>query len=118
MDRWYVIDNCLKKNPTEEEFKDVPRHQIIELRIGNCEDLIIETWWVGLLKNNQTIDFAYSPSELKTSYLSKYEMRVKHFENHGVNSKDVAWEKAYTLPPSYFLENGIKNLLKVMNFWR
>ena len=107
MDRWYIIDSLLVKNPTKEKIECVEKHKIIELRKGDYEDVVIETWWVSPIGSNQVINFAYQPSLLSMSYMSLTEMRNAHFKKHGVLDK-VHFDKCYTLPPSYFTGTSVK----------
>lgn len=107
MDKWYNLNGKVVKNPKKDDFDGLQPSQIIEYKKGTAEDLIIETWWVGNIENNEVIDFAYSPSmlELRTDTLAA--MRRRHFETHGVDEK-VHFDKCYVLPPSYFTENSVK----------
>lgn len=86
------------------------KHHIVELRIGTCEDLIIETWWVSPLESGRTIDFAYSPSTIGVlTHHTKNDLRAMHFKACGlIDGKDILWDKCYTLPPSYFTETSVK----------
>lgn len=107
MDRWYIIDGLVVKNPTKEQFEGLEKHKIIELRKGKLEDVIIETWWVSPLETNQAIDFAYQTSLLEVSPFLLRKMRDNYFAEHGVLDK-VHFDKCYTLPPSYFTDSTVR----------
>lgn len=106
-DRWFNLNGTLRKNPTEEEFKDLEPNQIVEYIKGIQEGIIVETWYVGSISENNLIEFAYQPALLDVTGVSLSFLRECHFKRHRVDGK-VYFEKSYTLPPSYFTENTVK----------
>ena len=99
-DRCFNIDGKLVKNPSRKTLEKVKEYKRVEY-VKGIEGVITEQWWVDI-ENKTVIDFSYSTDTPKDLIGVA---RKNHFEKYHVNP---AFDKKYILPPSYFMENGIR----------